>query len=56
MFTTFLSDEIRFMLVIEKDSSETNSLNFKTECGLIDWDKVRQFFKADIGNLTLNLK
>lgn len=54
MFTTFVSDEIRFMLVIEKDS-ETNAISFKTESGLIDWDKVRQFFKADIGNLTSNL-
>uniref|UniRef100_A0A8D8FIQ3 Endoplasmic reticulum membrane-associated RNA degradation protein n=1 Tax=Culex pipiens TaxID=7175 RepID=A0A8D8FIQ3_CULPI len=48
MFSTFLSNEIRFMLVIEQDSSETNTPNFRTESGSIDWDKVRQFFEPDI--------
>ncbi|XP_052566218.1 endoplasmic reticulum membrane-associated RNA degradation protein-like isoform X1 [Culex pipiens pallens] len=48
MFSTFLSDEIRFMLVIENDSIEANSLNFRTQNSSIDWDKVRQFFEPDI--------
>uniref|UniRef100_A0A8D8IHQ6 Endoplasmic reticulum membrane-associated RNA degradation protein n=1 Tax=Culex pipiens TaxID=7175 RepID=A0A8D8IHQ6_CULPI len=48
MFSTFLSNEIRFMLVVEQDSSETNTPNFRTESGSIDWDKVRQFFEPDI--------
>lgn len=50
MFSSFLSDEIRFMLVVEKNSSETNSPNFRTQSSSIDWDKVRHFFEPDIGN------